>query len=157
MKNSEITNPLFHEAVEAIDSGNISVLQQLLEANPDLVTNRLDTPTEKGYFKNPYLLWFVADNPIRHEKLSGNIVEVTRKIIEALQNNPTDTYDYQLSYTLGLATFATQQRIKEIGVRKVLGATEAGIVALLSKDFIQLVVVSFIIAFPVAWWASNEF
>jgi ABC-type antimicrobial peptide transport system permease subunit len=56
----------------------------------------------------------------------------------------------------GLATFATQQRIKEIGVRKVLGASEAGIVALLSKDFIQLVVLSFIIAFPVAWWASNE-
>jgi putative ABC transport system permease protein len=56
----------------------------------------------------------------------------------------------------GLATFAAQQRIKEIGVRKVLGATEAGIVALLSKDFIQLVVISFIVAFPVAWWAMNE-
>jgi putative ABC transport system permease protein len=56
----------------------------------------------------------------------------------------------------GLATFASQQRIKEIGVRKVLGASEVGIVALLSKDFIQLVVASCFIAFPVAWWAMNQ-
>ena len=56
----------------------------------------------------------------------------------------------------GLATFATQRRIKEIGVRKVLGAGEAGIVALLSKDFIQLVLISLIIAFPVAWFAMDK-
>jgi predicted permease len=56
----------------------------------------------------------------------------------------------------GLATFATRQRTKEIGVRKVLGASEAGIVALLSKDFIQPVAISFVIAFPVAWWVINQ-
>lgn len=56
----------------------------------------------------------------------------------------------------GLATFAARQRVKEIGVRKVLGASEAGIVALLSKDFIQLVLISFVIAFPVAWFAMNK-
>ncbi len=56
----------------------------------------------------------------------------------------------------GLATFAAQQRIKEIGIRKVLGASEAGITTLLSKDFIQLVLISFVIAFPVAWWAMNK-
>lgn len=55
----------------------------------------------------------------------------------------------------GLATFATQKRIKEIGVRKVLGASEVGIVAMLSKDFIKLVVVSLIVAFPVAGWVMN--
>lgn len=56
----------------------------------------------------------------------------------------------------GLTTFATQRRIKEIGVRKVLGAGEAGIVVLLSKDFIKLVTVSLIVAFPVAWWVMNK-
>ncbi|HVZ97640.1 MAG TPA: ABC transporter permease [Chitinophagaceae bacterium] len=56
----------------------------------------------------------------------------------------------------GLATFAAQQRIKEIGVRKVLGASEAGIVALLSRDFVRLVVVSIIIALPAAWWAMHS-
>ena len=56
----------------------------------------------------------------------------------------------------GLATFATQRRIKEIGIRKVLGAGEAGIVAMLSKDFVKLVAVSLVVAFPVAWWMMNE-
>ena len=53
----------------------------------------------------------------------------------------------------GLATYAAQQRIKEIGIRKVLGADVKNIVALLSKDFIKLVFIAALIAFPVAWWA----
>lgn len=56
----------------------------------------------------------------------------------------------------GLTTFATQKRIKEIGVRKVLGASVAGIVGMLSKDFIRLVAVALLIAFPVAWWVMNK-
>jgi ABC-type antimicrobial peptide transport system permease subunit len=56
----------------------------------------------------------------------------------------------------GLATFATQRRRKEIGVRKVLGAGETGIVALLAKEFLQLVAISLLIAFPVAWYAMNQ-
>jgi ABC-type antimicrobial peptide transport system permease subunit len=45
-----------------------------------------------------------------------------------------------------------ENRIKEIGVRKVLGASVSGITTLLSKDFLKLVFVSFVIAAPVAWW-----
>jgi hypothetical protein len=56
----------------------------------------------------------------------------------------------------GLATFATLRRRKEIGVRKVLGAGETGIVALLAKEFLQLVAISLLIAFPVAWYAMNQ-
>lgn len=56
----------------------------------------------------------------------------------------------------GLATYMAENRIKEIGVRKVLGASVPGIVALLSKDFVKLVLVSFLIAAPVAWFAMNE-
>jgi putative ABC transport system permease protein len=53
----------------------------------------------------------------------------------------------------GLTAYATQQRTKEIGVRKILGASIPGIAALLSKDFLQLVVVAFILAIPIAWYA----
>ena len=104
MENSDINETLFAEAVEAIDNGNVNALQRLLKANPNLTTKRLDTPTEKGYFANPYLLWFVADNPIRHEKLPPNIIEVTQTIIKSLKDNLHDNYQNQLDYTLGLVS-----------------------------------------------------
>jgi putative ABC transport system permease protein len=55
----------------------------------------------------------------------------------------------------GLAAFSAEQRQKEIGIRKVLGAGTAGIVGLLSMDFLRLVGVAFVIATPVAWWAMH--
>ncbi|HVG41796.1 MAG TPA: FtsX-like permease family protein [Chitinophagaceae bacterium] len=56
----------------------------------------------------------------------------------------------------GLATYAAQQRIKEIGIRKVLGASVSSIVTMLSKDFLKLVLIAAIIAFPVAGWAMHN-
>lgn len=56
----------------------------------------------------------------------------------------------------GLAAFSARQRIKEIGIRKVLGASVGSITALLSKDFIQLVLIAIVIASPIAWWAMNQ-
>ena len=56
----------------------------------------------------------------------------------------------------GLATYAAEQRIKEIGIRKVLGASVSSIVSMLSKDFLKLVLIAAVVAFPVAWWAMNN-
>ncbi|RYY29246.1 MAG: ABC transporter permease [Chitinophagaceae bacterium] len=56
----------------------------------------------------------------------------------------------------GLSTFMAQQRVKEIGIRKVLGSSVNGIVLLLSKDFIKLILVAIVIAIPLCWWAMNE-
>lgn len=55
----------------------------------------------------------------------------------------------------GLAAYMAEQRTKEIGVRKVLGASVTSITALLSKDFVKLVCIASLIAFPVAWWAMS--
>jgi putative ABC transport system permease protein len=56
----------------------------------------------------------------------------------------------------GLSIFMAEQRTKEIGIRKVAGASVAGIVVLLSKDFLLLVIIAFVIATPIAWWAMNK-
>jgi putative ABC transport system permease protein len=56
----------------------------------------------------------------------------------------------------GLATFTAAQRTKEIGVRKVLGATTSGIAALLSGEFLRLIVLAIVVAFPVAWYMMHR-
>src|SRR5882724_11713639 len=56
----------------------------------------------------------------------------------------------------GLAAFSAEQRSKEIGMRKILGASIPGVVKLLSKDFLKLVLVAFAVATPIAWWAMNK-
>lgn len=56
----------------------------------------------------------------------------------------------------GLVTYAAEQRTKEIGIRKVLGASVSNIVGMIAKDFLKLVLIALVIAFPVAWWAMNK-
>ncbi len=56
----------------------------------------------------------------------------------------------------GLAAYTAERRTKEIGIRKVLGASTQGLAALLSKDFLQLVAISCLIAFPIAWWMMHS-
>jgi putative ABC transport system permease protein len=56
----------------------------------------------------------------------------------------------------GLTAFSAEQRSKEIGIRKVLGASVAGITGLLSMDFLKLVGIAFLIATPLAWWCMHR-
>lgn len=56
----------------------------------------------------------------------------------------------------GLAAYSAEQRTKEIGIRKVLGANVSDIVNMLSKDFIKLVIIAIVIATPIAWWAMQK-
>lgn len=57
---------------------------------------------------------------------------------------------------LGLAMYTAERRTKEIGIRKVLGASVQNVVAMLSADFLKLVIIAAVIAFPLAWWAMNQ-
>jgi predicted lysophospholipase L1 biosynthesis ABC-type transport system permease subunit len=58
--------------------------------------------------------------------------------------------------SLWLAAYTTEQRTKEIGIRKVLGASVASITSMLSKDFVRLVLIAIIIASPIAWFGSKK-
>jgi peptide-methionine (S)-S-oxide reductase len=117
MKNSDIHDSLFAQAVAAIDSGDLVVLRGLLDAHPRLVRERLGLPTE-GYFRHPYLIWFVADNPIRNPALPGNIAEVTRTLIDSIEKQAPETYSFQVDYTLGLVS--TGRIPKECGIQIAL-------------------------------------
>lgn len=114
MKTCEIPHPLFRAAVEAMDSGDVRALERLLNRNRGLTAERLDTPPD-GYFKNPYLLWFVADNPIRHESLPPQTADITRVLVSAVQRDAPESFQYQIDYTLGLVT--TGRIPRESGVQ----------------------------------------
>ncbi len=57
---------------------------------------------------------------------------------------------------LGLTAFTTEQRTKEIGIRKVLGATVGHILYLFSKEFVRLILIAFVLAVPLAWYLMQE-
>lgn len=102
---------------------------------------------------------FVPDNPIEYSFLDDSFNELYKE-------------DQQTSFLIlvfaviavvisamglfGLVTFTAGQRIKEIGIRKVLGATVTSITSLLAKDFVQLVCIAIIIATPLAYWAMHR-
>jgi peptide-methionine (S)-S-oxide reductase len=125
MNNPEISDARFREAVSAIDAGDVSTLEGLLAAHPKLVGERLEHPGDwlrsivgdalNGYFRQPYLLWFVAENPIRNDKLPGNIAQVTHAIIQAAQREDVKSLKEQLSYTLALV--CTGRVPRECGVQ----------------------------------------
>ena len=56
----------------------------------------------------------------------------------------------------GLASFMTEQRVKEVGIRKVLGASVSGIMLLFSKEFTKWIIISNVLAWPIAWIAMNK-
>lgn len=109
MKTPDITDPRFRAAVEALDAGDQPALSRILETHPGLVRERLDHP-EEGYFQHPFLLWFVADNPIRHGKLPLNTVELARLLVEKVRAEAPETAQFQLDYALGLVTTGSTPR-----------------------------------------------
>lgn len=125
------------------------VVTKANSANLQRAINGLKASFADVYHDYPFSYGFVdqdIDSLYRAEQRMGklfNIFSVVSIIVSCLG-------------LFGLATFATQRRIKEIGVRRVLGASSAGLVALLAKDFVKLVVVSLIVGFPVAWWAMSK-
>lgn len=113
MKTSDIQDPIFLLSVKALDEGRLDDLRQLVEQHPYLVRDRLNTPNEEGYFKAPYLLWFVADNPVRNERLPDNALETLNFLIDAVKRESPDTFKQQIDYALGL--IATGRTPRESG------------------------------------------
>jgi hypothetical protein len=116
VQKSTTIDVLFRQAVSAIDAGDMNMLEQLLIIHPLLVRERLHAPgdwlrdkvgkTLDGFFRQPYLLWFVAEDPVRNGRLPGNIVEITRTIVQAAQRQQVASLAEQLDYALLLTAWS---------------------------------------------------
>src|ERR1051325_7120239 len=116
MDGPEDLDALFHQAVSAIDAGDVAALERLLDAHPRLVRERLTSAGPwlrdqignalDGFFRQPYLLWFVAEDPVRNGKLPGNIAQVTRIILEAMDREGVERKQEQLDYALSLVSWS---------------------------------------------------
>jgi putative ABC transport system permease protein len=117
-----------------------------------------DLPSTISYIQNTWNK-FTPDYPLEYKFLDENFAEM----YSAEDKLSTLLFIFTLMAIFvgcmglfGLAAFSAEQRIKEIGIRKVLGASVINIVTLLSKTFIKPVIIATIIAFPIAWWAMNN-
>jgi len=116
LDGSESLDECFREAVAAIDAGKIETLEQLIRVTPALVRERLTAPGAwlrakvggalDGFFQRPYLLWFVAEDPVRNGTLPANIAAVARTIIDAARRENTSHFQEQLDYALTLISWS---------------------------------------------------
>jgi len=118
-------------------------------ANPEKALSHVETVMKKNNPSYPFDYRFV-DDQFNNMFQSETLISKLSRVFAAL------AIIISCLGLFGLATFTAERRTKEIGIRKVLGASVAGITVLLSKDFLKLVVLSAIIAFPVAGWAMNN-
>ncbi|HUR12192.1 MAG TPA: FtsX-like permease family protein, partial [Flavitalea sp.] len=99
------------------------------------------------------------DHPLEYKFLNDHFREVYQadsqvsKVIMALA---TIAIIISCLGLFGLASFAAEKRVKEVGIRKVLGATVQNITTLLSRDFLKLVIIANVIAWPLAWFALKR-
>jgi putative ABC transport system permease protein len=102
---------------------------------------------------------FVPDYPLEYKFLDesfGQMYKAEDKLSSLLSIFTIMSIVVGCMGLFGLAAFTAEQRTKEIGIRKVLGASVAGIVAMLSKTFLKPVLIASVIAFPIAWWAMSK-
>lgn len=132
----EILDPLFREAVSAMDAGDVATLERLLTKHPRLVRDRLDSPGAwlrdkvgdalDGFFQQPYLLWFVAEDPVRNGQLPRNIAQVARAIIQAAKRKGVDSLQEQLDYALRLVAWSWIARQHKVQIELIDVLIDAG-------------------------------
>jgi putative ABC transport system permease protein len=140
---------LFHTASKTYDLGTTHIVAKIRSQDLSHVIGQLETKWKSFVTGEPFDYNFLDaefDAQYRSEQRLGSIFSIfaTLSIFIACLG------------LFGLSAFMAERRKKEIGVRKVLGASVPGVVALLSKDFLKLTLVATIIGFPVAWYFMNK-
>ena len=138
MDDSLTLDAVFQRAVSAIDAGDVRELEQLVAVNPRLVRERFNAPGAwlrdevgsalDGFFQRPYLLWFVAEDPVRNGRLPGNIADVTRVILRAAEHEGVETLREQLDYALRLVSWSWIARDCNVQIELIDVLIDAGAV-----------------------------
>jgi len=136
MDDSQRLDALFQRAVSAIDAGDVSELEPFVALDPRLVRERLNAPGAwlrdkvgnalDGFFQRPYLLWFVAEDPVRNGQLPSNIADVTRAIIRAAEREGVETLREQVDYALRLVSWSWIARDYNVQVGLIDVLIDAG-------------------------------
>lgn len=142
------SDPVVFFCVNKNDASNLYV--RLKEGtNAQRALQQISAVIEKDNPTYPFTYRFVDDQfnqMLSNERLIGKLSNVFASLAILIS----------CLGLFGLAAYTAERRVKEIGVRKVLGASVSGITMLLSKDFLKLVAVSCLVAFPVAWWVMRD-
>ncbi len=125
MDDPEVLDELFRLAVSAIDAGDVAGIERLVAEHPRLLRDRLEAPgawlrdkvggAADGFFRAPYLLWFIAEDPVRNGALPRNIAQVTRAIIGAAEREGVQSLPQQLEGAIQLVSWSGVAR--ECGVQ----------------------------------------
>jgi putative ABC transport system permease protein len=102
---------------------------------------------------------FVPDNPFEYEFLEKrlqNMYEKDERLMNAFSSFSILAIVIAALGLYGLISYMAESKVKEIGIRKVNGARISGILFMLNKDFIILVIIAFVIAFPISWYTLNK-
>jgi hypothetical protein len=136
MGDSTALDDLFWQAVKAIDAGDVPGLSRQIAAHPRLVSDRLDAPGSwlrdkvgnalDTFFQRPYLLWFIAEDPVRNGALPSNIAEVTDAIIRAAQDAGVADLREQLDYALRLVSWSWIARQCDVQIALIDVLVDAG-------------------------------
>ena len=139
----------------------ISPLVMVYQPSRAAAIMKVNTPDVSGLLTDLRRTWesYQPDEPFEHSFLDDRIYDTyqtERKTGLILSIFAGLTIFVACLGLLGLAIFTAEQRTKEIGIRKVLGASVGIVVALLSKDFLKLVLIAFVLACPPAWWLMER-
>ena len=136
MGGQKMLDDLFRSAVAAIDAGDIAGLERFVTEHPPLVRDRLEVAGPwlrdkvgdalDGFFQKPYLLWFVAEDPVRNGRLPANIGVVTRTIIRAIEHGRVESLQEQLDYALRLVSWSWIARDCSVQIDLVDALIDAG-------------------------------
>ena len=119
------------------------------QANPEQVLAKMEAVFKKDNPSYPFEYQFV-DDQFNQMFLSEMLISKLSRVFASL------AILISCLGLFGLAAYMAERRTKEIGIRKVLGASITGITRLMSRDFLQLVFISCLFAFPIAWWAMHQ-